>query len=255
LSDILNKQDEQEFIQNYQPGNYPSIGYTADIVIFTIINGKLSLLLVKRGGYPYKDCWALPGGFVEPNESSEQAAIRELAEETTLEIESIYFEQLKTYSAPYRDPRTRVVSTAYIAFIPYHQLGKPQGADDAKEAHFFAVEDIFSGEEPIELAFDHAQIITDGLERAQAKLEYSPLATEFLEEQFTLSDLRRVYEAVWNTTLHQSNFRRKILSTPDFVQPVGVKGESGFETGRQANLYQAGTAKMLYPPIMRTTEN
>lgn len=253
-NEILSRPDEAAFVAQYTPGNYPSIAYTADIVIFTIINGKLSLLLVKRGGYPYKDCWALPGGFVNPDESSEDAATRELQEETGLDISSLFLEQLKTYSAPYRDPRMRVVSTAYIAFIPFHLIGVPVGGDDATEAHFFAVEDIFSGEEPIELAFDHALIITDGIERARAKLEYSPVATEFLAEAFTLSDLRRVYEAVWDTKLHPSNFRRKILSTPDFVEAVGVKGGSGFETGRNADLYEAGSAKILHPAILQSNE-
>lgn len=255
MSNILERADEQEFINNYQPGNYPSIGYTADIVIFTIINGKLSLLLIKRGGFPYRDCWALPGGFVNPDEDSETAAVRELKEETGLDVDTLYFEQLKTYSTPNRDPRTRVVSTAYIAFIPYPQLDTPVGADDAKEAHFFAVEDLLSGEEPIDLAFDHKKIILDGIERTRSKLEYTPLATEFLAETFTLSDLRRVYEAVWDTKLHAANFRRKVLTTPGFVEPTGTKGESGFTTGRTAELYNAGTAKILHPAILRTQDN
>jgi 8-oxo-dGTP diphosphatase len=254
LSDILNRADEQKFIEDYRPGNYPSIAYTADIVVFTIINGKLSLLLIKRGNYPYKDCWALPGGFVEPDEDSEAAASRELQEETGLGIESAYLEQLKTYSTPNRDPRMRVVSSAYIAFIPFNELGMPQGGDDAKEAHFFAVEDIFSGEEPINLAFDHQRIILDGIERAQSKLEYTPLATEFLPDEFTLSDLRRVYEAVWETSLHPSNFRRKILSTPNFVTPVGLKGGSTLPSGRNADLYVAGNARILHPAILRNVD-
>lgn len=251
MSEILTRPDEQEFLANYQQKEYPSIAYTADILVFTILNGKLSLLLIKRGGHPYKDCWALPGGFVNIDESSEDAASRELHEETGYGFSSLYLEQLKTYSAPYRDPRMRVISTAYIAFIPYHELGDPAAGDDAKEAHLFAVEDILSGDEPIDLAFDHLQIITDGIERARAKLEYSPLATTFLSETFTLSDLRRVYEAVWGTSIHASNFRRKVINTPDFVQPVGLKGSSEFSTGRAAELYRAGNAKILHPAILQ----
>lgn len=246
---ILSKPDEQEFLKNYQPKDYPGFAYTADIVVFTIISGQLSLLLIKRGGYPYKGCWAIPGGFVEQTESSEDAALRELKEETGLTLDGIYFEQLKTYSQPDRDPRTRVISTAYVTFIP--DLPVPVGGDDADEAHFFAVADILDGNESIDLSFDHETIIRDGLERVRSKLEYSPVATEFLPETFTLSDLRRVYESVWGENLHVSNFRRKVLSTPGFVEAADTKGESVFETGRLAQLYKKGDAKILHPAIMR----
>ncbi len=245
--------EEAAFLQNYTPKEYPSIAYTADIVVFTIVSGRLSILLIKRGGHPYKDCWALPGGFVEANEASEDAASRELQEETGLGVESSFLEQLKTYSTPNRDPRMRVVSTAYIAFIPYEELGKPVSGDDAADAHFFAVEDLFTDDENIELAFDHATIIKDGIERAQAKLEYTPLATRFLPETFTLSDLRRVYESVWGVDLHVGNFRRKVLNTPEFVIPVGVKGGSTFGEGRTAELFKAGKTTLLHPAILRTT--
>ena len=253
LSDILLREDEIKFAENYNPGNYPSIAYTADIVIFTIITGKFCLLLVRRGNYPYKDCWALPGGFVDPEESSEEAASRELYEETGLGISGSFLEQLKTYSSPNRDPRMRVVSTAYIAFMPPLELGNPNAGDDAAEARFFVVEDLFSEDNSIDLAFDHATIIGDGIERARAKLEYSPLATEFLSDEFTLSDLRRVYEIVWGSKLHPSNFRRKVLSSFNFVESVGIKGESDFQIGRHADLYKAGTAKILHPAILRTS--
>jgi len=243
--------EEAAFLTAYAPKEYPSIAYTADIVIFTIVNGRLSLLLVKRGGHPYKDCWALPGGFVNFDESSEDAASRELEEETGLGISSSFLEQLKTYSTPNRDPRMRVVSTAYIAFIPYEELGNPEAGDDASDAHYFAIEDLFSDDENIELAFDHETIIRDGLERAQSKLEYTPLATQFLPETFTLSDLRRVYEAVWGTQLHVGNFRRKVLNTPDFVTPLGSKGGSTFGEGRTAELFKAGKTILLHPAILR----
>lgn len=245
--------EEAEFLAQYAPKEYPSVAYTADIVIFTIISGKLSILLIKRGGHPYKDCWALPGGFVDINETSEEAAERELTEETGLKVAAPYLEQLKTYSTPGRDPRMRVVSTAYIAFIPFKELGEVQSGDDAADAHFFAVEDLFAEEESIELAFDHTQIIKDGIERAQSKLEYTPLATKFLPESFTLSDLRRVYEAVWGVNLHVANFRRKVLNTEGFVTPLGSKGQSTFDDGRSADLYVAGDAVLLHPAILRNT--
>lgn len=244
--------EEKDFLENYNPKEYPSIGLTADIVVFTIRNGELSVLLIERGDHPFKGRWALPGGFVNPNETSETAATRELVEETGISLDRAFLEQLKTYSEPNRDPRTRVVSTAYLALIP--NLPNPEAGDDAAKAHFFAVKDVLAdedAEDKIHLAFDHEQIIRDGLERAAAKLEYTPLATTFLEEPFTLADIRRVYETVWGTKLHAANFRRKVLSTQGFVELVGDKGLSQFETGRMADLYRRGKAELLHPAILR----
>lgn len=252
---VKNTDDETVFLNEYNPNKYPSIAYTADLTIFTIKNGELSILLVRRGGHPYKGCWALPGGFVNPDESSDEAAKRELAEEAGLNVELTYLEQLKTYSTPNRDPRTRVVSTAYLALIPHAQT--PMAGDDAVEAHFFPVRDILTpaeGEE-IQLAFDHETIIRDGLERCRNKLEYAPIAPTFLEgsEGFTIADLRRVYETVWGVDkLHEANFRRKVLSVKGFLTPVGAKGASQFSTGRSAELYKLGDTTLLYPPLMRT---
>jgi 8-oxo-dGTP diphosphatase len=244
--------EEKAFLDSYEPKEYPSIGLTADIVALTIRNGEFSVLLIKRGDHPYKGRWALPGGFVNPNETSEEAATRELIEETGIDLDRAHLEQLKTYSFPNRDPRTRVVSTAYLALIP--NLPTPEAGDDAAEAHFFAVKDVLAAEDSedkIHLAFDHEQIIRDGVERAASKLEYTPLATTFLEEPFTLSDVRRVYETVWNTKLHAANFRRKVLSTQGFVTLQGEKGVSQFDTGRVADLYKRGEAELLHPAILR----
>lgn len=244
--------EEEEFLNTYDPVKYAAASFTADIVILSIKNGELSVLLVKRGGFPYKDCWALPGGFVNADETSDQAAERELKEETGLEVQQAWLEQLKTYSTPGRDPRMRVISTAYLALLP--ETGTPMGGDDAVEAHFFPVKDILNPqdeEDSITLAFDHEEILRDGLERAASKLEYTPLATSFLDQPFTLADLRRVYETVWGTSLHAANFRRKVLTTPGFVKASGAKGESQFSGGRSADLYVSGTAELLHPAILR----
>lgn len=248
---------EEEFLASYNPKNYAPVSYTADLAIFTIRNGELSLLMIKRGGHPFKDCWALPGGFVNADESSEKAAIRELKEETGIDVEGIHLEQLKTYSEPGRDPRMRVVSTAYLALIP--NAGIPVAGDDAAEAHFFSVNDLLNpaeGEE-IKLAFDHEQIILDGLQRCRDKIEWAPIAPTFLDETggFTIADLRRVYETVWGVKkMHEANFRRKVLSVNGFLVPLGAKGESQFHGGRSADLYKLGDATMLFPPILRPVD-
>lgn len=246
--------EEKEYLESYKPHEYPSIGYSTDLVILTIIRGELSVLLIRRGNHPYKDHWALPGGFVNEYESGEEAARRELIEETGVNIDKAHLEQLKTYSDPRRDPRMRVISTAYIALLP--NIEEPTAGDDASEARFFPVKDIFSQwvEDKVKLAFDHETILKDGLERAANKLEYSPVATAFLPETFTIADLRRVYETVWGYELHAPNFRRKVLSTPDFITPMNTTGDPQFSEGRRASLYTRGTATLLHPPILRNKD-
>lgn len=245
---------EQDFLQSYDPSGFPSVAMTSDIVLFTIKNGQLCVLLVERGDFPYKGYWALPGGFVNPNEDSDEAARRELQEETGLEAFPGHLEQLKSYSSPERDPRMRVISTAYVALMP--DLPTPVAGDDAANAHFWPVDDLdLSGsglkDDAPALAFDHAQIISDALERVRSKLEYTPLATSFCAESFTLVELRRIYEAVWGVELHPSNFRRKVLSTPGFVSPVGSKAHASSSGGRPAQLYTKGNATLLHPAMLQ----
>lgn len=248
---------EEAFLNEYkkEAHKYTPFSLTADIVLLTIKHGKLCVLLVERGGHPYKGSWALPGGFVNDDESAEEAAIRELKEETGVKLENAHIEQLKTYSEPNRDPRMRVISTAFIALVPNSALPAPQAGDDAAKAYFYPVYDLIgdnvSEEDKVSLAFDHEQILRDGVERTANKLEYTNLAATFLEEPFTLADLRRIYEEVWSAELHAANFRRKILSTKNFVEELDVKGESRFEGGKSAQLYKRGSAKELQPPMLR----
>ncbi len=242
--------DEAAFLASYDPSRYPSFAVAADVVLLTVRQGRLSVLLIERGGHPFKGRWALPGGFVEPDEDLDAAARRELAEETGLAIDPTYLEQLRTYGTPGRDPRTRVVSVVHVAFTA--AVSDPVAGDDAHRARFFAVDDLeippLGQPSGTDLAFDHAQIVADGVERARAKLEYTTLATAFVEETFTIGELRRVYEAVWGMPLHEANFRRKVLGTPGFVRPTGATAPTD---GRPAQLYRAGSATTLYPPILR----
>ena len=227
----------------------PTVGLTVDVVLLTIRSGRLSVLLVERGVEPFVGAWALPGGFVQPDEDLDAAATRELAEETGLETFPGHLEQLRTYGHPTRDPRMRVVSVAYVGFMP--DLPTPSSGSDAAGARWWAVDDVNAREGPA-LAFDHDEILADAIERARAKLEYTPLAASFTEEPFTLTELRRVYEAVWGTELHVGNFRRKVLSTPGFVEPVGEKSRP-VEGGRPAELYRRGAAAVLHPAMLRGT--
>ena len=227
--------------EGYDPYAYVPFALTVDMAIFSIRDGALNVLLVRRGDDPYKGAWALPGGFVQPDEDALTAAQRELQEETNIEVGGVHLEQLKTYTAPNRDPRMRVVSVAHVALLSH--LPEPKAGDDAAEARWWSVEDL----DDLPLAFDHAEVLADALERVRAKLEYTTLATEFVGDTFTLSELARVYSAVWGTELDLANFRRKVLSVDGFVEPTG---EQSTTTG-QPLLYRAGSAKEVAPAFKR----
>ena len=238
---------EAEYLAAYDPRRYPPVAVTADVAVLTIRQGRLSVLLVQRAAHPFRGAWALPGGFVEPGEDLDDAARRELAQEAGLADFPGHLEQLRTFGAPDRDPRMRVVSVAYLGLVP--DLPAPTAGSDAAAAHFWAAEDLGRPDGP-HLAFDHADILDAAVERARAKLEYTSLATAFVPEPFSIPDLRRVYEAVWGGTLDASNFRRKVLATPGLVTPVGEVAR-GPEGGRPAPLYRRGDAEALHPPMLR----
>jgi 8-oxo-dGTP diphosphatase len=225
---------------------------TVDLVVLTIRTGALHVLLVRRKYAPYRGRWALPGGFVNVDEDLDHAAARELAEETSLSAEPAaapagastsagHLEQLGTYGAPRRDPRGRVVTVAYLAFVP--DLPNPSAGTDAAAAAWVELS------AATRLAFDHGRILADGVERARAKLEYTPLATAFCPPSFTVAQLREVYEAVWGAPLDPRNFHRKVTATEGFVEPVGTSTGGG--RGRPAQLFRRGGAQVLYPPLLR----
>ncbi|AEV87593.1 DNA hydrolase [Actinoplanes sp. SE50] len=245
--------DEASFLAGYNPRDYPSVAVTVDVVALTIRDGQLCVLLVERGEQPFAGHRALPGGFVR-EETLDRAALRELAEETGLapgpeadaDLERVWLEQLRTYGDPGRDPRMRVITVAYLAFAPH--LPEPTAGSDAAGAYWVPVD------EAKDLAFDHDQVLADGLERARAKLEYTPLATAFVGTEFTISELRSVYAAVWGEELHAGNFHRKVLSVPGFVESTGETAARGGERGGpKARLYRAGDARSLHPALLRPT--
>jgi 8-oxo-dGTP diphosphatase len=224
----------------------PAASVAVDLVVFTLRDGRLRALAVRRGIPPYRGRWALPGGFVRPREDLLGAARRELAEETGLPVGAVHLEQLASYGAPRRDPRGRVVSVAHLALSP--DLPVPVAGSDAAAARWLPVPWLL--DRPRRLAFDHRRILRDGLERARAKLEYTPLATAFCPPEFTVGELREVYEAVWDMPLDPRNFHRKVTGTPAFLEPVGRSTSRG--GGRPARLYRRGTASLLYPPMLRS---
>lgn len=243
--------NEKEFLKDYDPNKFDRLSLTTDILIFSVSDGvqenyrKLnrkyfSVLLVKRDNYPFKDKWCLPGGFVKIDEDIEDAAKRILKEEAN--ISDIYIEQLYTYGNPKRDPRTRVISTSYMALIDKNKLKY----DISKNASWFNVivlEDekfidvtLDNGNETIKykikktlkekttdrfkyevvqndkLAFDHALVITSGISRLKNKIEYTDIVFNMMPEYFTLGELQQVYEVILGKKLLDPAFRRIIAN-------------------------------------------
>lgn len=163
--------------------------------------------------------------------------------------DAVHLEQLATYGDPRRDPRGRVVTVAYLALAP--DLPTPQAGGDAAAANWTSVADLLA--DPRRLAFDHHRILIDGVERARAKLEYTPLGAAFCREEFTIAELRRVYEAVWGAPLDPRNFHRKVTGTPGFV--LSTQRRTTRDGGRPAQLYTRGEAAVLYPPLLRPAES
>jgi len=205
---------------------YPRPALTVDIVIFTLRDNLLQVLLIRRLNQPFAGCWALPGGFVEEWESLEQAATRELEEETG--IQNVYLEQLYTYGDPERDPRGRVVTVAYYALIPAGALVRSEGGSDSSQARWFPINEL------PELAFDHAEIVTYALRRLRYKLEYSAVGFELLPGEFTLTEIQHTYEIILGEALDKRNFRRRLLDS-GIIEPTQEK--RGGE-GRPARLYR-----------------
>jgi 8-oxo-dGTP diphosphatase len=225
----------------------PDFAVTVDLVVLTIRDGELCALLIRRGTVPYRGRWALPGGFVHLDEDLDAAATRELMEETGVDAPAGHLEQLGSYGAPRRDPRGRVVTVAYLALLP--DLPAPVAGSDAAGAAWRPVAEL----RPSSLAFDHDRILADGVERARAKLEYTSLAAAFCPAEFTIAELRAVYEAMWRTTLDPRNFHRKATTTEGLVEPIG-RSTAG-ERGRPAQLYRRGPATVLYPPLLRPAQD
>lgn len=207
---------------------YPQPSVTVDIVVFSLVQEEedLRVLLVQRGQPPFEGMWALPGGFIRIDESLDDAAARELAEETG--VAPAYMEQLYTFGAPQRDPRHRVITVAYFAIIPMQDVARQQDSDAADAAWY-------SLRELPPLAFDHAAIVDYALTRLRYKLEYTSVGFELLPNEFTLTELQRAYEVVLDVALDKRNFRRKILAA-EILAPTGSKRREA--SGRPAKLYR-----------------
>ena len=262
-------QSEQQYLSQYDPSQFEHPSVTVDILIFTVKDRKLHLLLIKRNEHPFMGKWAIPGGFLRMDESADEAAARRIREETG--VENIHLEQLYTFSSVDRDPRTRVLSIAYLATVPYGRL-RFQAGEGADEAGLFAVDGV-SGESVTarpekelsaaagslrltgaenevitgdDLAFDHEKIIRTAVQRMRGKLGYTDLAFGFLEDPsaFTLTELRIVHEAILGRQLDIGNFRRTIKREYEAAGRIRERGLEKGGVGRPAMLYSFDRASM-----------
>ena len=215
---------------------YPHPAVTTDVVIFSIRDNQLKLLLIKRGGTPFKGKWALPGGFVELDESLEEGARRELEEETGLS--GVFLEQLYTFGQPGRDPRERVITVAYYALIPSDQVSLC-AATDAEAVGWFAMDEL------PELAFDHQTIVDMAHERLAAKLDYSTLAFQFMATEFTLSDLQQVYEIILQESIDKRNFRKWVLAMERIEETGEVKRDGPHRPAKLYRLIEPGKVDII----------
>ena len=214
-------------------GHFAKHAIAVDVVLFTIQDGTLKVLLVKRQHAPYRGAWALPGGLVGQDESVDTAILRELQEETN--IGNIYLEQLYTFGEPNRDPRGRVITVAYYAVVNWQQF-QLKARQRVSEANWFAVKRLPA------LAFDHQRIVDYALERLRNKINYTTVGFQLLPREFTLTELQRSYEVIVGQRLDKRNFRRKMLQ-------LGIlKGTREFQAnGRQrpARLYTFTEPKVV----------
>jgi len=234
------EQTESQFVTFVQEG-YPRPAVMVDIVIFTVDNDTLKVLLVKRGLPPFQGMWALPGGSVRlgTDHSLEDAAMRELLEETG--VKNHYLEQLYSYGGASRDPRGWSVSVAYFALVPACEA---RAGSDAAEAHWHSIHGL---QVDLELAFDHARLLQDAIERLRAKLDYSDIAVHLLPEEFTLGDFQRVYEIIMQEKLNKASFRQRV-ERAGLVEAVAGKMRTG--RNRPAQLYrfvESSSRRVFFP--------
>jgi 8-oxo-dGTP diphosphatase len=219
--------------------DYPAFGVTADLVILTVRNERLCVALVERAAEPFQGRLALPGGFISRHgldNTLEQTALRELREETGIQPDKVHLEQLRTYWTRGRDPRQEVVTVAWLALGPID--AELQAGSDAAHADWYPVDFALAQH----LAFDHNEILRDGVERARSKLEYTDIAATFLPRRFTIADVRGIYEAVWGEQLDPGNFQRKMTEVFDRIENETVPPSGG--RGRPAALFM----RRQHPP-------
>ena len=205
------------------------IKVAVDAIVFGYSKQEgVSILLIQRKYPPFKNAWAIPGGFILPDETLEEAVRRELREETGIEVN--YLEQLYTFGAPQRDPRQRVISIAYVALVKSSQFQQLKASTDAENAQWYNFRELPP------LAFDHKEILDAAIERIRTKIRYQPIGFELLDRKFPFADLEKLYIALLGRDIDRRNFSKKMLAlgildeTNEYAKPEGK--------GRPSKMYQ-----------------
>jgi 8-oxo-dGTP diphosphatase len=232
---------EQAFLAHYDAALYPHPSVTVDVALVTADQGRLQAVLVQRDEYPQRGRWSLPGGFVQMEESLDQAAARIL--QTKVGLGGIFLEQLYTFGEPQRDPRTRVITVAYYALVDAALLAAAKLHNQRLATLLVpwqgerggSVQAAGESGQPLPLAFDHAEILGLVVQRLRGKLNYAPIGFELLPREFTLRQLQEIHETILGRTLNKDSFRRRLLAS-ELIAPTG-KLEAGVGH-RPAELYR-----------------
>lgn len=232
--------EEQEFLAHYDASRFPHPSVTADVALLTADRGRLKALLIQRQEHPDRGKWSLPGGFVQMDESLDEAAARTL--ETKAGVRGVFLEQLYTFGRPDRDPRTRVITVAHYALVDAARLGKKENGIRLAALHVpwkgecgGPVQALDEQGHELPLAFDHAEILGLVVQRLRGKLDYAPIGFELLPPKFTLRELQSIHETILGRKLNKDSFRRRMLAS-GLIAPTGER-----ETGvgyRPAELYR-----------------
>jgi len=223
----MQRPGEAEFLAEYDVSAFPRPSVTVDVVLLAVQGSEVFTRVVRRSAHPFRDHWALPGGFVSMGETLDQAAARVLAEKAS--IEGVFLEQLYTFGALHRDPRTRVISVSYYALVDRERFDLAATGDDAITARVVvswrgarggAAELVGPEQKSLAMAFDHANIVGMAIQRIRGKLEYAPIGFQLLPKRFTLYELQRVHEAVLGQRLNKDSFRRRMLAS-GLLEPTG----------------------------------
>ena len=228
---------EQQFLADYDASQFDRPSVATDVVVMTVVDGVLKALVIERTEHPHRGRWMLPGGFVAIDEGLHDAASRLLQAKTG--VADVFLEQLYTFGSPNRDPRTRVITVAYLALVPFEKLRPASGAladivvdwpgEEGGPGHA-----VLDGSR-LPLAFDHADILGTAVQRLRGRLNYTPIGYALLPEHFTLRRLQEVHEAILGHRVNKPSFRRKVLGQGEIV-PTGTR-ESGVDH-RPAELYR-----------------
>jgi 8-oxo-dGTP diphosphatase len=209
---------------------------TTNVVVYTLRDGQLKLLLVRRGAEPFKSMWALPGGHLQADEELDASALRTLEEGTG--VSGVYLEQLYTFGDPDRDPRRRTIAVSYFALIPSDRL-QLRAAMDAEGVGWFSLNEL------PQLAFDHGQMVDVARQRLAAKLAYSTIALQFMPERFTLSELQEVYETILDEKMDKRNFRKRILAMEQVVETEQVRRTGSHRPARLYRVRDPSTVQII----------